>query len=79
MHANLPGLHRLYNLSKNLILCKLEDRTATTTTGGVAKCNTGISQDGMYSGTYRREGCILREVRTEGRYVPVASYLIGGP
>ena len=36
-HANLPGLHRLYNLSKNLILGKLEDRTATTTMGGVAK------------------------------------------
>jgi len=36
-YANLPGLHRLYNLSKNLILGKLEDRTATTTTGGVAK------------------------------------------
>jgi len=36
-HANLPGLHRLYNLSKDLILGKLEDQTATTTTGGVAK------------------------------------------
>jgi ribonuclease HI len=36
-HANLPGLHRLYNLSKNLVQGKLEDRTATTTTGGVAK------------------------------------------
>jgi hypothetical protein len=36
-HANLPGLHRLYNLSKNLVRGKLEDRTATITTGGVAK------------------------------------------
>ena len=36
-HTNLLGLHRLYNLSKNLVLGKLEDRTATTTTGGVAK------------------------------------------
>jgi len=36
-HANLPGLHRLYNLSKDLVLGKLEDRTATTTMGGVAK------------------------------------------
>ena len=36
-HANLPGLHHLYNLSKDLILGKLEDRTATTNTGGVAK------------------------------------------
>jgi len=36
-HANHPGLHRLYNLSKDLILGKLEDRTATTTTGGLAK------------------------------------------
>jgi len=36
-HANIPGLHRLYNLSKNLVLDKLEDRTTTTTTRGVAK------------------------------------------
>jgi len=36
-HANLSGLHRLYNLSKDLILGKLEDQTATTTTGGVVK------------------------------------------
>jgi ribonuclease HI len=36
-HAKLPGLHRLYYLSKNLVLGKLEDRTTTTTMGGVAK------------------------------------------
>jgi len=36
-HANLPGLYHLYNLSKDLVLGKLEDRTATTTAGGVAK------------------------------------------
>jgi len=42
-------------------------------------CYTGMSQDGTYSGTYQREGRILREVRTRGRYVPVASYFPGGP
>jgi ribonuclease HI len=36
-HTNLPGLHRLYNVSKHLVQGKLEDRTATTTAGGVAK------------------------------------------
>jgi len=36
-HANLPGLHHLHNLSRHLVLGKLEDRTATITTGGVAK------------------------------------------
>ena len=42
-------------------------------------CYTGMSQVGMYSGTYQREGRILREVRTRRRYVPVASYFLGGP
>jgi hypothetical protein len=36
-HANLPGLHRLYNLSKHLVLGKLEDRTTIDTTEGVTK------------------------------------------
>jgi hypothetical protein len=36
-HANLPGLHHLYNVSKDLVVGKLEDRTATTTMEGVAK------------------------------------------
>jgi ribonuclease HI len=35
-HTNLPGLHRLHNLSRHLVQGKLEDRTATSTTGGVA-------------------------------------------
>jgi len=35
--TNLPGLHRLYNLSKHLVQGKLEDRTATLTAPGVAK------------------------------------------
>jgi len=35
-HASLPGLHRLYSLSKHLVLGKLEDRTSTTTMKGVA-------------------------------------------
>jgi len=37
-------------------------------------CYTGISQVGTYSGTYRSEVRILREVCIKGRYVPVASY-----
>jgi hypothetical protein len=32
---NLPGLHRLYNMSKHLIQGKLEDRTTTTAVIGV--------------------------------------------
>jgi ribonuclease HI len=36
-HTNLPGLHRLYNLSKHLVLGKLEDRTATIAMEGVTK------------------------------------------
>jgi ribonuclease HI len=36
-HPHLPGLHRLYNLSRHLIQGKLEDRTATITTEGVVK------------------------------------------
>jgi ribonuclease HI len=39
-HANLPGLHRLYNLSKHLIQGKLEDRTTTTTAGGVGNATS---------------------------------------
>jgi len=39
-HASLPGLHRLYNLSKHLVLGKLEDRTATGTADGVAKATS---------------------------------------
>jgi len=35
--TNLPGLHRLYNLSKHLVQGKLEDRTAMSTAPGVAK------------------------------------------
>jgi len=35
-HDNLPGLHRLYSLSKHLALGKLEDRTTTTTAEGAA-------------------------------------------
>jgi ribonuclease HI len=35
--ANLPGLHRLYNLSQHLVQGKLEDRTATSAAGGVVK------------------------------------------
>jgi ribonuclease HI len=33
-HPSLPGLHRLYNISKHLVQGKLEDRTATTTAEG---------------------------------------------
>ena len=36
-HSNLPGLHRLYDLSKHLVQGKLEDRATTSTTPGVAK------------------------------------------
>jgi len=36
IHASLPGLHRLYSLSKHLVLGNLEDRTSTTTMEGVA-------------------------------------------
>jgi ribonuclease HI len=36
-HTNLPGLHYLYNLGKNLVQGKLEDRTTTSTAEGVAK------------------------------------------
>jgi len=36
-HASLPGLHRLYNLSRHLVLGKLEDRTTTDTAEGVVK------------------------------------------
>jgi len=39
-HTNLPGLHRLYNLSKHLIQGKLEDRTATTTAAGVVNATS---------------------------------------
>jgi ribonuclease HI len=39
-HGNLPGLHRLYNLSKHLVQGKLEDRTATTTAAGVANATS---------------------------------------
>jgi len=35
-HASLLGLHRLYSLSKLLVLGKLEDWTSTTTMEGVA-------------------------------------------
>ena len=35
--TNLPGLHRLFNLSKHLMQGKLEDRTATLTAPGKAK------------------------------------------
>ena len=34
---NLLGLHRLYALSKHLVLGKLEDRTSTSTADGVPK------------------------------------------
>jgi len=34
MPPNLPGLHRLYNLSKHLVMGKLEDRTSTSTAEG---------------------------------------------
>jgi len=36
-HASLPGLHHLYNLSKHLVLGKLEDRSTTGTAEGVIK------------------------------------------
>jgi ribonuclease HI len=39
-HTNLPGLHRLHNLSKHLVLGKLEDRTTTTTVPGVEKATS---------------------------------------
>ena len=35
-HASLPGLHRLYSLSKHLVLGKLEDRTSAMTMEGGA-------------------------------------------
>jgi len=34
---NLPGLHRLYALSKHLVLGKLKDQTSTSTADGVPK------------------------------------------
>jgi ribonuclease HI len=39
-HTNLPGLHRLYNLSKHLVQGKLENRSATTTAVGVANATS---------------------------------------
>jgi len=36
-HTSLPGLHHLYNLSKHLVLGKLEDQTMTDTVEGVVK------------------------------------------
>jgi len=33
-HPNLPGLHRLYSLSKHLVQGKLENRTTTSTVDG---------------------------------------------
>ena len=39
-HTNLPGLHRLYNLSRHLIQGKLEDRTTTTTATGVVNATS---------------------------------------
>jgi len=36
-HHNLPGLHRLYDLSKHLVMGKLEDRTTTSMAEGVRK------------------------------------------
>jgi len=39
-HAYLPGLHHLYNLSKHLVLGKLEDQTTTTTAEGVTKATS---------------------------------------
>ena len=35
MPPNLPGLHRLYHLTKHLVMGKLEDRTSTSTVEGV--------------------------------------------
>jgi len=40
---------------------------------------SALGVTGTYSDTYWREVRILREVRTEGRYVLVASYFIDGP
>jgi hypothetical protein len=39
-HTNLLGLHHLHNLSKHLILGKLEDQTTTTTAPGVEKATS---------------------------------------
>jgi len=39
-HASLPGLHHLYNLSKHLMLGKLEDRSTTGTAEGVIKATS---------------------------------------
>jgi ribonuclease HI len=36
-HNHLPGLHRLHDLSKHLIVGKLEDRTTTSTADGIPK------------------------------------------
>jgi len=36
-HNHLPGLHRLHDLSKHLIVGKLEDHTTTSTTDGIPK------------------------------------------
>jgi len=36
-HQNHAGLHRLYALSKHLIMGKLEDRTTTSTADGIPK------------------------------------------
>jgi len=36
-HKHLPGLHRLHDLSRHLILGKLEDRTSTSTADGIPK------------------------------------------
>jgi len=34
---HLPGLHRLYDLSRHLIIGKLKDRTSTSTADGIPK------------------------------------------
>jgi hypothetical protein len=49
-HANLPGLHHLYNISKDLIVGKLEDRTATTMRG----CKKSVYSLGSGADTYRK-------------------------
>jgi len=36
-HKHLPGLHRLHDLSRHLIVGKLEDRTSTSTADGIPK------------------------------------------
>ena len=36
-HSYLPGLHRLHDLSRHLIVGKLEDRTSTSTADGIPK------------------------------------------